>query len=89
MSLSSLIVFKIDRPIKRLSHFLEKVVLLARSLGQEGNRIFRSFGWEENKNTRRCKGIKCDKSYICCVVKYVYDDLHSYDTLSQSPCLPD
>ena len=52
---------------KELSHFLEKVVLLARrsarkrirfarSLGGEGNRIVRSFGWEGNKNTRRCKG---------------------------------
>ena len=53
--------------LKELSHFLKKVVLLARlsvwkrnkiagSLGQEKNRIARSFGWEGNKNTHRCKG---------------------------------
>ena len=66
-SLSSFQFFKLIPQLKDLSHFLEKVVLLAcrsvrkrnkiaRSLGQEGNRIARSFGWEGNKNTRRCKG---------------------------------
>ena len=65
--LSSLIVFEITPSLKELSHFLEKVVLLACrsawkrnmiacSLGREGTRIVRSFGWEGNKNTRRYKG---------------------------------
>ena len=54
-SLFSLIVFKLTPQLKELSHFLQKIVLLARrsarkrnriarSLGREGNRIVRSFG---------------------------------------------
>ena len=40
-------------PLKKKSHFLEKVVLLARRSAAERNRIARSFGGERNKIARR------------------------------------
>ena len=55
------------------SHFLEKLVLLARrsawkrnkiarSFGGEGNRIARSLGQEGNRIDRRCQGKGMDSS---------------------------
>ena len=66
--------------LKELSHFLKKVVLLARSsarkrnriartLGGEGNRIGRSFGQEGNKNTRRFKGKGIESPLAVCAKK--------------------
>ena len=63
--------------LKELSHFLEKVVLLARrsarkrnriarTLGGEGNMIGRSFGQEGNKNTRRFKGKGIESPLAVC-----------------------
>ena len=73
------ISFLIDSPLKRKSHFFQKVVLFARRSAaernkiahrfeEERNKIARSFGGERNKITRsfRRKGIfnKC-----CCKIK--------------------
>ena len=71
MRFSLVLVFFIDPPFKRKSHFFEKVVLLARRsaaernkiarrLEEERNKIARSFGGERNKIARRFrrKGIR-------------------------------
>ena len=59
---------------EKKSHFLEKLVLLARrsawkrnkiarSFGGEGNRIARSLGQEGNRIDRRCQGKGMESSY--------------------------
>ena len=43
--------------------------MIARTLGQEGNRIGRSFGQEGNKNTRRFKGKGIESPLAVCAKK--------------------
>ena len=55
-SLFSLIVFKLTPQLKELSHFLQKIVLLARRSARKRNRIARSLGGEGNRIVRSFEG---------------------------------
>ena len=64
------LVFLIDPPFKEKSHFLEKVVLLARRSARKRNKITRSFGGEGNR-TARSLGQEWNRIYLRCQGKGV------------------